>query len=153
MRSATKITTRSLSSVAAKLPAAGLPPPSYIDLCDTRRLFTSALLLSLATLSVMAAGPLVDLAAAALRSSVPKERRLLRAAVLAAARVTVHRQFSLASRSRMPPARCARCGRTSGCAPSSTTGWRTPATPLPAITTLPGSSAQSTWPRRSRPPP
>ncbi|XP_042420283.1 proline dehydrogenase 1, mitochondrial-like [Zingiber officinale] len=101
MRSATKITARSLSSVAAKLPAAGFPPPPqppfYIDLSDTRRLFasvpTSALLRSLATLSAMASGPLVDLAAAALRSSVPKERRLLRAAVLTAARATVHRHF------------------------------------------------------------
>ncbi|XP_074556207.1 proline dehydrogenase 2, mitochondrial-like [Curcuma longa] len=101
MRTATKITARSLSSVATKFPAAGLPPPpqppSYIDLSDTRRLFasipTSALIRSLAILSAMATGPLVDLAGAALRSSVPKERRLLRATVLTAARATVHRHF------------------------------------------------------------
>ncbi|KAG6488783.1 proline dehydrogenase 1, mitochondrial-like [Zingiber officinale] len=82
----------SASSLAAEVPSAPL------DLADTRRLFasvpTSALVRSLATLSALAAAPLVDLGTAALRASTAaKERNLLRAAVFATARATVHRHF------------------------------------------------------------
>ncbi|XP_042393180.1 proline dehydrogenase 2, mitochondrial-like [Zingiber officinale] len=96
--------TRSIStasSFAVKLLAAEFPPPPTpqvsFDLADTERLFasvpTSTLLRSFAILSLMAAGPVVDLGTAALRASMASGGRLLRPAALAAARATVHRQF------------------------------------------------------------
>ncbi|KAG6491877.1 hypothetical protein ZIOFF_046817 [Zingiber officinale] len=104
MASATKfsaIASRALSSRRLSSSASSLSaevPSAPLDLADTRRLFasvpTSALVRSLATLSALAAAPLVDLGTAALRASTAaKERNLLRAAVFATARATVHRHF------------------------------------------------------------
>ncbi|XP_074574626.1 proline dehydrogenase 2, mitochondrial-like, partial [Curcuma longa] len=85
----------------AKLPAGEFPPPPTppvsFDFADTGRLFASVpnstLLCSFAILSLKASEPLVDLGTAALRASMASGGRLLRPAVLAAARATVHRQF------------------------------------------------------------
>lgn len=87
---------RRLSSSASSLAAEVLQAP--VNLADTRRLFasipTSALLRSLATLSALAAAPLVDLGTWALRSSTAApEGHMLRVAVSAIARATVHRHF------------------------------------------------------------
>ncbi|KAG6531349.1 hypothetical protein ZIOFF_005154 [Zingiber officinale] len=104
MPSATKIAaiishyrfTQRLSSSASSLAAE--VPPALGNLADTRRLFasfpTSALLCSFATLSALAATPLVDLGTWALRASTAApEGHLLRIAVSATARVTLHRIF------------------------------------------------------------
>ncbi|RWW83961.1 hypothetical protein BHE74_00007480 [Ensete ventricosum] len=91
---------RSLSSASyltEKLPEAPSPANPVIDLSDTQRLFasfpTASLLHSLANLSAMAAGPLVDVGVAALRAVLASEGQLLRAAGIGVARATVHRHF------------------------------------------------------------
>ncbi|CAD5171697.1 unnamed protein product [Musa acuminata subsp. malaccensis] len=89
----------SASTLADQLPEAPSQPPApTLDLSDTRQLFasvpTATLLRSLANLSTLAAGPIVDLGAAALRAAAAApEGRLLPAAVLGVARATVHRHF------------------------------------------------------------
>ncbi|XP_074569613.1 proline dehydrogenase 1, mitochondrial-like [Curcuma longa] len=90
------LSARRLSSSASSLAAEA--PSAPLDLADTRRLFasvpTSALVRSLATLSALAAAPLVDLGTAALRASTAaSDRNLLRAVVFSTARATVHRHF------------------------------------------------------------
>ncbi|XP_074566456.1 proline dehydrogenase 2, mitochondrial-like [Curcuma longa] len=91
-RSARRLSSSATSSLAAEV----LPAP--VNLADTSRLFasvpTSALLRSFATLSALAAAPLVDLGTWALRASTAApEGHLLRVAIAAAARATVHRHF------------------------------------------------------------
>ncbi|RZS11427.1 hypothetical protein BHM03_00042793, partial [Ensete ventricosum] len=85
------------SSLAEKLPEAPSPANSAIDVSDTKRLFasvpTASLLHSLANLSAMAAGPLVDVGVAALRAALASEGQILRAAAIGVARATVHRHF------------------------------------------------------------
>ncbi|CAL9782561.1 unnamed protein product [Musa acuminata subsp. burmannicoides] len=83
------------SSLTEKLPEA--PSNPVIDLSDTQRLFasvpTASLLHSLANLTAMAAGSLVDVGVAVLRAALASEGKLLRAAAIGAARATVHRHF------------------------------------------------------------
>ncbi|WOL00199.1 proline dehydrogenase 1, mitochondrial-like [Canna indica] len=91
LATASSVTEKFQSASAAEAPSPAL------DLSDTQRLFasvpTSALLRSLAVLSAMAAGPLVDLSTGLLRATAASEGRLLRAAVFGAARATVNRHF------------------------------------------------------------
>ncbi|KAG0457406.1 hypothetical protein HPP92_022563 [Vanilla planifolia] len=80
--------------VAPEAPTAVKP---IIDLGDTDRLFaaeaTGRLAWSLATMYALAVGPAVDLGIAVMRSRAVMENAALRAAVMAAVRGTVYRQF------------------------------------------------------------